>query len=351
MAPRTKKPAPGKKAPAKRAPKKKQVILLRTSERTAYKRCRWAWDVTYNQQLKPKVSAPALRFGTLVHRAMELRYPPGLKRGPHPAETFEKLYEDELGEAIAKFGFKDEDGSWHDAGEMGVAMLEHYVETFGKEDEWKVVQSEMTFQVPVLETPTTILVYVGIIDGVWQNRSTKELWIRDWKTAKSIPANVGSHLTLDEQPGSYWSFAPEFLTQTGVLKPNQRLQGIDFFYMRKALKDPRPTNAAGHALNKDGSISKQQPAQYFARVPTYRGEHEMQTLRERVLQEAKEHQLARQGKLAIYKNPGVMTCGGCGVRDICELHESGHDWEAMLQATFVPWSPYGEHEVRNAELR
>jgi hypothetical protein len=53
---------------------------------------------------------------------MEQRYPPGTKRGPHPAETFEQLYEEELKEAVG-FGFRDEDGKWEDALGIGVAML------------------------------------------------------------------------------------------------------------------------------------------------------------------------------------------------------------------------------------
>jgi hypothetical protein len=329
------------------------MIFLRTSERTSFKRCRFAWEIAYNMRLKPKVSAPPLRFGSLVHKAMELRYPPGIKRGPHPAETFLKEYERELDEAKSKFGFKDEDGEWHDAGALGVDMLEHYVDQYGKEDEWKVIASELAFQVPIMHSKkrNETLVYVGIIDGVWQHRSTKEIVLRDWKTAKSIPAKMGTHLTLDEQPGSYWSYAPDFLRSEGILKPNQRLRGIDFFYMRKAMRDLRKRNKDGHYLNKDGSVSKQQPADYFKLVPTIRAEAEQMALRQRVLAEAREHRLVRAGKLESYKNPGQMNCQGCGYAGICELHESGQDWESMLKATLVPWDPYAEHEIRGSELR
>lgn len=380
---------------------KKQVILLRTSERTAYKRCRFAWDVTYNQRLRPAVSAPPLRFGTLIHKAMELRYPPGLKRGPLPAETFEKAYAAELKDAT-KMGFRDENDVWHDAAALGVDMLEHYVEEYGRDDEWKVIASELTFQVTVLETDRFKVVYVGILDAVWQHRVTKEIWIRDWKTAKSVPENHGGHLTLDEQPGSYWAYGPDFLRATGVLKPNQQLQGIDFFYMRKAMRDTRARNNDGHCLNLPklpqvkalfvengladkipkkgegtgkegvvvlddllqrlptklrtaalqlGEVSSTQPATYFKRVPTYRNEAEQDNLRARVLAEAREHQLIRTGKMEVYKNPGQMTCGGCGIKDVCELHEAGQDYESVLKALFVPWDPYAEHEIRAAELR
>ena len=39
-------------------------------------------------------------------------------------------------------------------------------------------------------------------------------------------------------------------------------------------------------LNKDGSVSKRQPAAYFARVPVYRDAVDRQRMHERVVQEA-----------------------------------------------------------------
>ena len=42
---------------------------LRTSERTTFKRCLWQWDRNYNDRLRPIREAPALRFGTLIHKA------------------------------------------------------------------------------------------------------------------------------------------------------------------------------------------------------------------------------------------------------------------------------------------
>ncbi len=329
----------------------REIIYLRTSERTSFKRCRFAWEIAYNMKLKPKVSAPPLRFGTLVHKAMEAYFPPGIKRGPLPADTFLQEYERELAEAKSKFGFRDEDGDWHEAGALGVDMLEHYVDVYGKEEEWKVIASELAFQVPILKKKTYELVYVGIIDGVWQHRSTKEIVLRDWKTARAIPEKMGTHLTLDEQPGSYWAYAPEFLRANKILKPNQRLRGIDFLYMRKAMRDQRARNKDGHYLNKDGSVSKQQPSAYFKLVPTKRSEAEQLSLRARVLAEAREQRLVRAGKLESYKNPGQMNCQGCGFTDICELHEIGHDWESLLERTLVEWDPYAEHEIRDAELR
>src|SRR5213075_762041 len=107
------------------------------------------WDRSFNDLLKPRREAPALRFGSLIHKALEVRYPPGIRRGPKPAPTFEKLYEKESELAHKEFGFKDEDGEWQDLAEVGVDMLTRFLDEYGKDEEWKVIKSEMTFSTPV----------------------------------------------------------------------------------------------------------------------------------------------------------------------------------------------------------
>lgn len=332
------------------------VPLVRTSERTQFKRCRWAWDRAFNDRIKPKHAAPPLRFGSLVHKSLEKFYRPGLKRGPRPATTFQKLYAAELKEQTA-IGFRDEDGTWHNAAELGVGMLEHYYETYGKDDLYEIVATEQAFEVPVLNPRSgrVMFHYVGILDGIWRNRSSRKLGIADHKTAKAIST---AHLALDEQAGSYWTWGVDWLYEKGILKPNQRLEGIIFNFLRKALKDDRPQNDEGLYLNQPtkaelkefgdnypGSVSKNQPPVYFHRENTYRTEPEREKKRRDVLNEVREMGMVRDGKLAIYKNPGQMNCGGCGFKDICELEEAGADWEALRDATMAPWDPYAEHEL------
>src|SRR6516165_2950536 len=72
-----------------------RLPMLRTSERSALKKCEWLWDITYNRRLRGR-AAPALQFGTLVHAALARYYIPGPKRGEHPARVFEELYERDL---------------------------------------------------------------------------------------------------------------------------------------------------------------------------------------------------------------------------------------------------------------
>lgn len=368
---RPKKPKrPHSRRAAKPKPPKLDVPMLRTSERSSFKRCRWQWERAYVDHLKPRVERPALRFGTLVHKALELRYPPGIKRGPKPAETFEQLYHEELQELETVWGFRDADDEWETALDIGVDMLEAFVEKYGRDEEWKVIKSEMTFQVPVyppdwliqkageadpmsllagIQADKPLFIYVGTMDGVWENRMDGGIRIIDWKTTKNDPTKVG-HLILDEQTTAYWTWGVDWLEQQKVLsrQKQQRLDGMLFSFLRKAKRDDRPVDAHGHALNKDGSVSKVQPTPMFHRELVYRSGAEREAARRRAVLEFLDMRAVRDGEAEAYKTPGSPPnshCNFCQYVDMCELHETGSDWESFRDASFIKWEPYAAHEI------
>jgi hypothetical protein len=336
----------------KPAHKSPSTPLVRTSERTSFKTCRWQWARGWIDQIKPRDEAPALRFGTLVHKALELRYPPGLKRGPKPAETFEQLYAASLKDAESKWGMQVE-GEWEEAAALGVDLMEMFVEEYGRDEEWKVIQSEMTFKVPVLskvdEKP--LFYYVGTMDGVWQNRMDGGVRIQDWKTTSGDPIREGANKgVLDEQATAYWTWGVDYLIDKKILKPKeeQALDGMLYTFLRKARRDTRPKDADGHYLNQDGSVSKRQPPPYFHRELVYRSDAERGNARRRAVQEFIEMQAGRRGDLALYKTPATGAtghCRWCPFFDICELDEMGADWQSMRDQTMEKWEPYDAHEI------
>jgi len=220
-----------------------------------------------------------------------------------------------------------------------------------------VIESEMTFQVPVLSAAgKTIFYYVGTMDGVWENRMDGSIRIIDWKTTKNDPMKEGLLKTLDEQATAYWTWGCDWLESQGILTAPQlqALNGMEFTFLRKAKRDARPQNAEGHYLNKDGSVSKKQPPPYFHRETVYRGDAEKENARERAVQQFAEMQMVRDGDLAHYKTPatGKMGhCNWCDFKDICELHEIGSDWEELLEATTTEWDPYAAHEIQEEGKR
>jgi hypothetical protein len=363
-------------------------LSVRTSERTTWKRCRQQWAYAYMAMLKPKTEAPALRFGGLVHKALELRYPPGIKRGPHPAKTFEKVFKAELIDAEEKWGFRDADGDWANALELGIAMMNAYVDEFGKDERYKVISSERTFKVPVLNPRTgkVAFYYVGTIDGVWEDRQDKAKLLNDYKTTKNNPEDL-DYLALDDQADAYWTWGVDALYAEGVLKPKDKLKGMIYTYLRKAMPDTRPVNAQGQRLNKPkkdalitaatnlgievrglkvdelievcqaggvdtdqlGEVSERQPPPLFHREKVFRSDVEREFARPMAYAEAREMFAARAGKMAVYMNPGgappMNNCGFCGYKELCEIDKIGGDVDAMIKATMKPWDPYEQHEI------
>lgn len=315
-------------------------MLVRTSERGEFKRCRQRWAWKFIDHMSPKVSSPALRFGTLVHEALAEYYKPGVKRGPHPTKTFKKAYKAQLATAF-EFGMRNEDDSWVNARELGIAVLDHYIETYGDDDMIEIIQPEMPFQVDVHnEAGKYICTYTGIFDAVIKHRATKEVGLFEHKTAGTISTN---HLTLDEQAGAYWLFAPEFLRSRGILKKGQDLDMVLYNFLRKSKPDERPQNEAGQRLNKNGDVSKVQPPPYFLRYPVYRSHEDRETVLQRIIMETREIKLVRAGKLGIYKNPTRDCSWDCGFFDMCELHESGDDWKESARLLMTTWDPYASH--------
>lgn len=319
-------------------------VMLRTSERTSFKACRQQWWWAYVEGRQARTAAKALSFGDMVHRALAPYYKPGKKRGPHPSKTFHAIYTQSQEDG---FVIRNEDGEWEEALDLGIAMLDHYVERWDGDSGWEILWSECPFELDIsyARSRRYLVTYVGTFDSVFRDHdNNRQLGLLETKTAAAIST---AHLPLDEQTGSYWAMAPLWLRQLGVLRPGRDIDFILYNILRKAKPDTRPRNPQGHCLNKDGSVSKSQPAEYFKRQRIYRSETDRANLITRIRMEAYEMALVRAGKLPVYKNPrGTFPdqhCNGCPFRDPCELHETGAEWEEMLEITTKPWDPYEDH--------
>lgn len=337
------------------------VMMLRNSERQAFKQCRHRWQWTYLDG-RQSIEAPrALRFGDLIHQALAAYYKVGAKRGPAPAATYERLYHEQA-KALEDRGFNVfSDDKWVDALPLGIAMLEGYVKRYREEDrDWEIVSTEQTFQLPV-RIPSPLITkqkregirplrrfkVVGTFDGVWRHRKNGRIIFREFKTATAIKTDG---LALDEQASLYWTFGPKWLREQGILGAEELISEISYRFLRKAAPNPdKRHDDQGRVLNKDGSVSKQQPAPYFSpSVPVYRDLVDRDRAFRRICDEAVLIHKARLGEEPTMKNPGPLhmpNCMGCAVREACELHESGGDWPEMLSMTMTDWNPYAAHEL------
>jgi hypothetical protein len=327
---------------AKQLVSTKGPILVRTSERASFLKCRQSWYWGWVERLKHPDTDPKLVFGDLVHQALAIYYKKGTKRGPLPAETFEQLCTTNLDEFQGRIWSEDE---FVDVIELGVTMLERYVDHWSEADkEFRIISSEQVFEVPIGRYNGRKVFYVGTIDGVWQSLSTGKIRFAEHKTATAISEDA---LPMDEQVGAYWTYGPRWLRLKGILKSGEELDGILYNWLRKAAPKPEDLlDSFGRKLNKDGSISKRQPPKFFHRKNTFRGQAEAEAVKARVWKQVRDMEDARNDPEMIYKNPGpqfMPNCKFCSFRDMCELHETGNDYQAY-KTIYVTYDPYSAHD-------
>jgi hypothetical protein len=325
--------------------------ILRTSERRTFKRCPQAWEWAWRWGLKGKGRpADPLWFGTGIHECLAQWYKgPGLKRGPHPAQTWKKWYGSEINSIRTATSEDWQEDVWVDARDLGTAMLEGYVDEYGRDETWHVIAPEQTFQIEIpYRTKAGVLVlYCGTFDLVYRDLRTDEIWLGEHKTAKAI--SLG-HLPLDDQAGSYWAVASRVLQHEGVLGKGDSIAGIMYNFLRKGFPDERPRNAEGQYLNKDGSVSKNQAAPLFVREPVERTRKERATQLRRIQNEAYWMRAAKKAPDQIYKNPTRDCQWDCSFFDMCQLHEKGgEDWMEFRDAMYVSRDPYADHRKSASE--
>jgi hypothetical protein len=226
-------------------------------------------------------------------------------------------------------------------------MLNGYRHLYGKDPGLKFIATEQPFQIiiPGFDDASGSTLYCGTFDGVFRDAEGL-LWLIEHKTSKD---NNTEHLPLDDQAGSYWLVAQQVLTEQGLIKKGERLEGILYNFLRKAKPDDRPRNSQGLALNKDGSVSKQQPAPFFHREPVYRFPSENRRQLLRIQMEAKVMEGMKSGEIPVYKNPTKDCRYDCQFFSMCQLHEADDDWEAYAELEFQVQDPYADHRKSTNE--
>jgi len=363
------------------------MLEMRTSERGSLKRCPQQWYWGQVEGLRPNRAANPLWFGTAVHEGLAQWYLPGLKRGPHPAETFEKYLD---GERVMLVTSEEEELQYVDARALGIDMLTRYVDLYGKDDSWFVIATEQKGAV-VIDRPEMQIFgrtrpalkrwvrYNFTWDGVYRDLKDEQIKLMEHKTAAAIST---LHLSLDDQAGSYWAIASQTLVKQGVLKPDDEIVAITYNFLRKALKDPRPQDAEGYYTNKPtkddlidvldpifeltgketaatlqdyadeqkivvlGERSKSQPPDYFLRHDVYRTRSERETQIQRIKDEALFIEAYRRKYLPITKSPDRQHCLWCPFKRMCELDEQGdaEAVEAFKDTMFHVEDPYAVYK-------
>jgi hypothetical protein len=292
------------------------------------------------------VQADALWFGYGVHEALAQWYLKGKRRGPHPADTFEAWAGDEITFARTYLDETFDEPVWVDATELGIAMLEEYVDYYGRDEQWDIISVEQPFRVRILNDKKPVAYFSSRWDGVARNLEDGLIYLLEHKTAAQI---VTAYLELDDQGGSYWAVASQLLRNAGILKPDEHIAGIIYNFLRKAKPDQRPQNEEGLYLNKDNSVSKKQPPQAFLRHPIERSPKEQHTQLQRIADEVEVMNAVRNKTIPLTKTP-TRDCPRCPFWVPCQLHERGndHSFQVVLKNNYRQIDPYADTRKTSA---
>lgn len=327
----------------------RRVPEIRTSERAAFRKCRQAWWWGYREGLVRKgPPALALWFGIGIHLALAEHYQEGFKRGTGKRDP-RKVWETYCSTEFEIMRTYDGDTTEYvNAQELGAAMLDGYLEEFGRDDHMHIISTEQTRRIPVYNAKGELVCYyLYTMDGVYKDLADhRKIKILEHKTAAAI---ILTHLTLDDQAGSYLAFETLMLRAAGLLGEDESIQDITYNFLRKAMPkiDDRPRNSRGEFLNQDGTVSKRQKIQepLFVRKDIPRSTEARKQIVDRLVVEVGQMNQCRKDPKQAYKNPmsGPMGCATCPFREMCELHEEGGDWEDYRDWNFKKQDPYGPY--------
>lgn len=380
---------------------------LRQSERAAFKRCQWAWYQSHVKGLAPLVERKdAADFGTYFHVALAEYYPPGVKRGPHPSETWDVLTKDHITKLRIPGADDEEIATWEDFRTLGFTLADAYVERYQGDPHWEILDSERRFKVTIPDVRvqplkskngklgyTPIVFLVGTFDVCLRDHNELDSKGRplvkavDHKTTNRI---FTSHLSLDEQASTYIAVATHVLRQQGLIENDQVVKGMEYNFVKRAGLDTRVRDEKGLARNNPqkkhyvdaimygdvstpytdasdeaklmklklpelndiaetygvtvyGAVSANQNGDNFLRYFVPRTPKERQRTIVRISEEARVMDMVRKGELPLLKTP-QKDCNFCKFFDLCELDESGGDAEYFISTVYKQnVDPYFDH--------
>ena len=323
------------------------IPRLTTSERAAFGECPQSWWWKYREGLAAKEQKTDSRwFGTGVHAALAQWYRPGKERGLRPDVAFLEWMRGQENDYMATVV----DGAlkFEKARQLGEAMLLHYYQTFGPDEHWDIIATEQFGEalVPQIEaSPVPLALYSFTFDGVLRDR-WGGIWLLENKTAGRIQLG---HLQMDDQAGSYVLFATIILRHLGILGPREKIEGIIYNFLRKAMPDTRERDRGGAYLNKNGSVSKVQPAPFFVRKEVERTPVQLRSVLRRIQEQGDTMLGMRDGSIYVTKTPG-KHCQYCDFLSMCELHEEGGPaWEDFRDTIYRRQDPYAyQHKDASA---
>lgn len=359
-------------------PDGRKAIIIRTSDRIAFKQCRrkWGWSSHLKANLGPKHLAAPLWFGSAIHYALEDYH--GWNKFGRPAEAFKAYCI-----STAQNYKRDLPSDAQEHYELGIAMMDYYVdhwlgayprkpdETYWAEDPVTgklEPQVEVNFEIPIPIEPGSMLavylerlgvdvvLYRGTVDRVcvdeWGN-----LWVDEYKTAKMAQS---THFQTDPQVTTYvWACSliydrpvvgviyhqfvkkfpepPRRLSSTGLLSTAANLVTSSTLYRQEMvamygdyMKAPSKIQAK---LNELMGAENQDRDRYIIRERIHRNAAQCHHEYEKIRLELED---MLNPDLPLYPNPTRDCSRMCSFLTPCINMDDGSDWESLLEQTYLP---------------
>lgn len=329
--------------------------FVRSHERMDYKRCPKKWYWKWRMGLVPKaISFGALDLGTWMHSALAYWYGVGFDRNGDLAEHFMRYANSAIGKAEDANAPGHVIDSAQELAALGEAMATAYQKYYEDDPSIDVLDVEIPLEFTFTDGRAFRAIHKLKPDLVYYDPSGNgDIWLMEHKTTAQIRTG---HLPIDDQARPYGTMAERALRNAGLIDKSQKLKGIMYNFLRKALPDLRPIDKDGRSLNKDGSVSKKQPALSFVRHPVTLT---LAAKRKTLLRVQSESALLalltqriRSGHIHpddIPKTPHNSCPKTCQFFEMCVTEENGGNIEPMRRSMYTRKDPYEYYEETTDE--
>lgn len=278
------------------------AVVVSYSELDTFRQCPLKHHLLYGQRWrKPSNEGSALSRGTLWHAVLETHYrriqAAQLECGtPLPEHVWSGVLEDAV--AATSVLLFDQGGGQTEEQELVSWMYRGYVEEYGVDPNWEILEVEDWFGVLLgIDEDTGRKVFLkGRIDLLVRDVQLGTTWVVDHKSGANLPSQLD--LQLDDQFGLYQgAYASHYVSGT----------------IHNAT---RTTRNLADKPGYTGRLKPQSAAQLLRRTFLTRGVEELDNIRQDALNAAISAYPGPARVPARYSAPSPQTCGWrCSARD------------------------------------
>lgn len=303
--------------------------IVSYSELDTYRQCPYKHELAYKQRWVGETKSVALSRGTLWHQVLETHYKylRSLQKAEHTA--WSELQPETLTHLVGPLLIDQNTGEpLSDDHALILRMYRDYLSVYEFDPQWKILAVEFAAQVPLRDPAGRRSRFALKLKIDLVVKENGRIWIVDHKSCKDLPTE--KQLDLDDQFGLYtWAMQQLGYKVWGSVHSASRT-----WRPKDPDKDTRSRNSDGMFLNKDGSISKDQPHLYdveaqFGRRLLVRQPRELETVALEAYRTAQAAYRWKPGEAP--RAPDPDRCGWrCDYTEPCLMARKGRDQTEVL---------------------